>query len=423
MRLNVYSAVAGTIGSLCFASTAAHAQTIQPGQSVADRARPDYDSIGTPVGSFNLYPSVTTSIDATDNYRASDTNREGDVFFTIQPQARLASDWGRHRVNANAYYARSFHIGKDSENISQYGASTSGVYDISRRTSLRADLSAARASESRTRLGAFRGSLEPVRYDSYQSGLAITQDFDPLMLSGQISAERVNYHDTPAVGGGFIDQDFRDLRVLTVGGSTRYDMRNGIGLLVSGQYSRNDYDFGPGSPGFNPLVNVDRHSNGIRLQGGVSLELSKLIIGNIQIGYINRNYRDPRLRDSSGLSFDADVLWNVTGLTSVRFTARRSYEETSSQTIAGNRRNDFGVRVDHELYRNIILNADANYGTFSPDGPGVGGNEYSLGLGARYLINRRFTVTAGIRHSRRDSDSTFLRYHATSGGVGLRFAL
>lgn len=423
MRLNSYTALAGSIGSLCFAISGAHAQTVQPGQSVADRARPDYDPLGTSVGSFNLYPSANISVDATDNYRATDTNREGDAFFTVQPQARLVSDWGRHRLNANVYYARSFHIGKGSENISQYGASATGVYDVSRRTSFRADLSAARSAESRSSLGAFRNSLEPVRYDNFRTGLAITQDLDPLTLTGQVSAERINYYDARVAGGGVIDQDFRDLRVLTAGGSARYAMRNGIGLMFSGQYQRNDYDFGPGSLGYNPATTVDRHSNGIRLQGGVSLELSKLIIGYIQVGYLNRNYRDPRLRDSGGLSFDADVLWNATPLTSVRLSARRSFEETSSQVIAGNTRNDFGVRVDHELYRNVILNADANYGSFSPNGPGFGGREYSLGTGARYLVNRNFTLTVGVRHSRRDSDSPFLRYNATSGGIGLRVAL
>lgn len=390
---------------------------------MADRARPDYDALGTSLGGFTLFPSVQFSLDATDNYRATNTNRQGDAALTVQPALRLTSNWNRHRVDASTYYARSFHFDRGEENVDLYGGAASGTYDVSRRTSVRADLSAAHAAESRASLGSFRNSAEPVRYSNYRAGLAITQELAGVTLGGRVSAERINYNDALLTTGTIIDQDFRDVRVVTAGASAQYDLRNGIGLLASAQYDQNRYDFGPGDLGFDPTINVDRRSSGLRLQGGVSLELTKLVLGYVQVGYLTRRYRDPRLRDSNGLSFDADVLWNVTPLTSLRFRARRSFEETSSQLIAGNRRNDFSIRVDHELYRNVILNGDINYGHFSPDGPGFGGNEYGVGLGARYLVNRRMSFSAGVRHSRRDSDSPFLRYNATSAGVSFRFAL
>ena len=60
----------------------------------------------------------------------------------------------------------------------------------------------------------------------------------------------------------------------------------------------------------------------------------------------------------------------------------------------------------------MIVSGDASYGHFRPNGVGVGGDEYLIGVRARYLINRRYSVLAGVRHSGRSSDSPFLRYQA-----------
>jgi hypothetical protein len=404
-------------------ATVAGAQSIND-QGVAQRARPEYDPIGVDIGGLTLFPSITASLETTDNYRATPTNKQGDVYTVIQPEMLVRSTWSRHRLEARAYASPSVHFNLSDENVTQFGASASGTYDVSRMTSFRADLTGARFVESRSSLGAFRGTAEPVRYELFRAGLAVSQSFNDITLTANAGSERRNFHDVRlAAGAGRIDQDFRDVRFLTAGGSAQYDLRNGIGLIASGQYERARYDFRPGSPGFVRGVSLDRQSSGFNLQGGVTLELSRLVFGTIQAGYITRSYRDPRLRDLNGVSYSADILWNVTQLTSIRLRAARSVEETSATQIAGNRRNDLRIGVDHELYRNILLNGDVGYGSFRPNGPGVGGRELTLGGGARYLINRRFTLSGGGRYSQRTSSNQFLRYKAFGANASLRFAL
>ncbi len=400
----------------------ASAQTVTT-QGVADRLRPDYDPVGINLGGVTLFPSVTTSLETTDNYRASQTNRQGDSYAVIQPEIALRSNWSRHRLDARVYVAPSFHFSLPDENVTQFGVSTSGTYDVSHDTSIRADATAARFVESRSSLGSFRGTAEPVRYDLFRGGLGVSHSIADLTLTAGVSGERRNFQDVPLVGGGTIDQDYRDVRVITASGSAQYALRNGIGLIVSGQYDNSRYSFRPGSPAFVAGVDLDRKSSGFSIQGGVTLELTRLIIGTLQVGYLRRNYTDRRLSNFSGLSYNADVLWNVTQLTSLRFRAGRSVEDTSATQIAGNTRSDFRVSVDHELYRYILLNGDVGYASFRPNGLGIGGQEYTLGAGVRYLINRRFTLSGNVRYSGRTSDSAFLRYHAASASIALRFAL
>jgi len=420
--LTLAASLSGLCASAFGSAGVAWAQSVVPGQSVADRPHPDYDPVGHHVGGFTLFPALQTSIDATDNYRATNTNKEGDVYLTLQPNVRLRSNWTRHRLDLTGYVSRSFHFSQSTENISQYGTTATGVYDISRRTAVRVDVAATRGAESRASLGSFRGAAEPVRFDNFRAGVALTQDFDPLAVDLLFSVERVNYHDAEIAGGGVADQDFRDVDIVTTGGGVRYDLQNGVSLVASARYQQNSYDFGPDSAGFNPLLDIDRRSSGFTLLGGVSLELTKLLTGYVQVGYLGRDYRDARLRDLNGLSFDANLLWNVTPLTSIRLRGSRSIDETSSQLSAGNTRTDVSLRVDHELYRNLILNADTSFTHFSPNGVGFGGDEYGVGVGARYLMNRRYSFTANLRYTHRSSESAFLRYGAFAAGIGLRVA-
>lgn len=406
--------------SVLFAAGPATAQSLVAGQGVADRPRPDFDPIGARAGSYTLLPSITTTMEATDNYLATDTNRRSDIYLLVQPEVYLRSNFARNRLDARAFLNQSVHANLGGENTTQYGGSASGAYDIDRSTQVTANVSAARYTESRSSLGSFQGSASPVTFTDLSAGVGVSHTFDKLTLRGGGAIDYRNFSDTAFPDGTPIDQDYRDVATTTGSGSASYAWRNGVNLIVSGQYSSEQYRVRPGQNGFIPGVNIDRDSDGFNIQGGVNLELSHLIYGSVQVGYLTRNYNDPTLRDFSGLSFSGDILWNVTPLTSLRFRASRSVEDTSSPLIAGNTRSDFRVSIDHELYRYIIISGEAAYGRFRPNGIGIGGDEYLAGASGRYLLSRRFSLTAAARYSSRTADSTFLRYRAVTGSVGLR---
>lgn len=403
-------------------ATPSLAQSVVRGQGVADRARPDYDPYGYPVGGFTLYPSVTTTLAVTDNYLYTDTGRRGDAYAVIAPELRLTSNWARNRLTARAYFDQSVHVTLSGENIAQYGVELGGELDLSRATQITSDLSYGHYVENRANLGSFQGTLEPVTYNAYRARVGISQNFNRLTVTGTVGINNVKYNDIRALGGTLVDQHFRDLRAFTATVSAQYDVGSGIGLIVTGQYDDNSYSFRPGTPGFNPVVDIDRASKGFNLQGGVTFELSSLVFGSIQFGRLTRNYSDPRLRNFEGLSYSANVLWNVTPLTSLRLTAQRSVEDTSSAIVAGNTRSDLKLSIDHELYRDILLAGSISYGSFTPNGPGFGGEEFAVGGGVRYLVDRRWSFGGNLSYSQRTSASSFLRYRATAGTLSVKFA-
>lgn len=394
---------------------AAEAQQIPPNQGVADRPRPGFEPLGIDVPGFTLFPTLATDVIATDNFRASNANRESDVFAIVAPEVRLKSDWGRHDLNARAYFSRSIHANLTSEDVSQFGASATGTLDISRQSRLNFNASIDRKAEGRADLGSFLGTPSPVNYNIYRFGVSGAQSFNRLSLRAGVSVDRFDFFDVAAADGSILDQDFRDMRVVTGSASAQWEVVSGVSALVSGQYDESSFSSQPAS-----INELRRDSSGYSLLAGVSLELSSLVFGQVQIGLIDRSYQDPRLKDVRGPSYRANLLWNVTPLTSLRLTGARTIEDASSTVFAGNTRSEVGFFVDHELYRYIILSGDTAFSHFSPNGPGDDGNEFSIAAGVRYLASKRLSINGRLRYAQRSSANANISYHATAATISAR---
>lgn len=422
-----------SVSALLAVSGAAHAQSTVVGEDVANRAHPEYAPKAFPVGSFDIYPTVTAAVNASDNLRATSTNKISSAFFTLRPELNGRSTWARHSMTFRAYLDQVVHPKLTAENVTTFGGSVNGMYDLSRQTQFQLNLSAARVAESRLDLGSLRGTTSPVKFNQYYAGASISQGLGRVttVLSGTV--ERRNYSAARA-GALRIDQSYRDLTQYGASADLKYDLGNGIGLIGTARYNKAVYDFRPGKLGFvvtGANRNIDRSSSGYSLLGGVTLELSKLLFGSARFGYMKQTFRDPLLRNFSGFNMDVDLLWNVTALTSVRLRASRSVQDAgiplfdSSTVNLGNSsytRTDVGIGVNHELYRNLLVSADGSYGHFSPNGTGASGDEYAVGLGMRYLMNRNFSVRARVDHSERESVDPNLRYKANRGLGSIGYA-
>lgn len=399
-----------------------HAQSVTLGQGVADRARLDYDPVGLRAGAFQIFPSAVIAGDVTDNYSATNTNRQSEAYLTVSPEIFIRSDWAVHGVQAKANYSRNFHAELPYEDVSTYGASVSGRLDISRQSIIKVDAEHNRSVESRAALGTIRGNRDPVLINT--SGITISgvQQFNLLRLDAAAGLRKTDFRDVTDFSGAVIDQDYRDSTTRFVSGGVSYRLSPGIALVVNSRFDKITYDFRPGSPGFDPVALLDRRSKGYTVRGGLGFQLSSLIFGGIEVGYLNRDYRDIRLKDVNGLSYSGNILWNVTRLTSIRLKAERTVQETSTRDTAGNLVDSFSVGVDHELLRYLILSADTEYSASEPNGPGFDTDFFSIGIGARYLVNRRFQINAYLRHAERDSDNPLFRYRSNGATISTRVA-
>jgi hypothetical protein len=126
--------------------------------------------------------------------------------------------------------------------------------------------------------------------------------------------------------------------------------------------------------------------------------------GEIGVGYMSRSYDDPRFSPVSGPTANVSITWNATPITTVRLTGSRTTEETIAFGSQGFIANVATLTVDHELLRNLILNATVNYSyndyQENPRKDSIVGG----GFGGTYLLNRY--VNLGFKYSYRNQDST-----------------
>lgn len=378
----------------------ASAQTTVPVNiGVAERARPEYEQIGGRLGSFILYPRIEASAAYDDNIYAQPDDRTDDFIFTVTPSARLRSQWKRHLLDVGAQFSRNFYAENSSENTSTMQVDGIAGLDVSRQTRIRLTALAGRFTESRTDINSVSGLNAPTQYDRITTRGTLDQNFNNLAIVLDAGIQRLRYSNNNA---GALDQSFRDNSLKDASLRVRYDTGAGASAFI--QISADQLRYDDKEVVFGGVVNrLERDSDGYRAEIGAAFELTSLIYGDARIGYLHRNSFDPTLRDVSGISFGANVLWNITPLTSVRLVADRSVEDSSSRIVAGNLRSQGTLTVDHELLRNLILNASLRYADVDPIGPVANSQELEANAGASMMLNRRFRVQARYRFYNRAS--------------------
>ena len=110
-----------------------------------------------------------------------------------------------------------------------------------------------------------------------------------------------------------------------------------------------------------PETLLQRDSKGCGFYVGSSFELTRLLRGDVRVGYIRQNFDRPGVRSISGLGLKGSLTYFPTGLTTVTLRGERSVQDTGVPGTTGYIHTGGQVQVDHELRRYIILTAQGGY--------------------------------------------------------------
>jgi uncharacterized protein (PEP-CTERM system associated) len=79
-----------------------------------------------------------------------------------------------------------------------------------------------------------------------------------------------------------------------------------------------------------------------------------------------------------------------------------------------------GLRVDYELWRNLVLSGKAGYEWDDYSALSRHDRFLKLGTSATYYLNRNFQLSVDYRYVQRDSNVTAVDYNRNVYGVSLR---
>lgn len=365
-------------------------------ETVLNRARPALDPTGIRTGGFFLFPTIDLELRNDDNIFA-DENDEDDTIFLINPAFSLRSNWNVHRLNVYGDVENANYNDFDDEDYTDYNLGAAGVLEVDslRQFELGADIG--RDHEDRGSADDVDGD-EPTEFDRFNISALWRQDITRLGYALGLRYRDLDYDDVRG-GLGSINNDDRDRDSVIFSAEVNYQISPDYRLFFRGESISTDYDDRFDDQG------LERSSDGYSLLAGARLGFSGVTEGEVFVGRRENDYDDPQLNDVDGGVVGANITWNPTGLTTVKFLADRTIEETTSIDSAGYLRTSYGVSVDHELYRNFLLHG--SIGAFDDEYEGIDRDDDHTywRLGATYLANRslRFYLT----YDHLDRDSTF----------------
>jgi hypothetical protein len=336
------------------------------------------DSPGIHLYPFWILPSVETGV-YYDSNSDEQPHGSGSAGAYIAPHISAKSDFGRHALDFNLG-AQHYEYFEDDTN-----ARTNFFGDAQTRLDIRRDL----ILTSGIRGGFFEnditgdektplGAAELVPYRDLEGWSRLSKVFNRLAVSVDGRHYVADYDDVDMIGGGVLDQDFRDHHENEVGGRVGYLISPGYSIFVDGHANDRNYDTGGDD------------STGWRALGGVEFEVTRLLRGEIGAGYMTQNYdTGPTVSD---VSYHLGLIWNPTMFMTVRLDGDRQVSESDVADSPGTVETSINAAVAYEVLRSLVVTPSAGVSFDDYIASPLESRSLHAGLDADYLVNRFLSV-------------------------------
>lgn len=390
-----------TVGALAAAAiaTPAAAQIAYDrdhNQSVQERAWSEHRPMGVRTGGFLMLPQLDLGVELNDNIYAATTNEQDDTIFIANPSVAFESQWSVHRLNLYGGLSTRTYVDADDDNTVDWRVGADGQIDINRDMFLTGRLFTGEATEPR-----FSGSgpatlVEPIEYSYTDAAAAFVRNVNRIRASLGVDFMNYDFNDGRFPGGAVFEQDDRDMDSIDVTGRLDYAVSPDTALFGSVTHRTRDYDQDA----------FDRDSEGMRYLVGANFDITATIRGEIGLGYSTTSYDAPGLTDTDGFSAGGQIEWFPTQLTTITLNALRDTVESDIGGASAVERTGYGVRIDHELRRDVILNGEAAQNQDEYQALDRDDDRSRYGVGVDWYVNR--VLTAGVAYNHYSQDSSGL---------------
>jgi hypothetical protein len=399
------------------------------GQPPRKRLKLDDDpfgAVGDYAGSFLIKSAVEL-------YGGYDTNPgrlpepHGSPLYVVAPEFLAVSDWERHAVVADLRGSFTGYTNPMPQIVD--GAISPAPTDVDRPSFIghidgRLDVSHDLRLTAQTRLlvatdnpGSPNIQAGLARYPIYTTlggTFGFDQSFNRLDIAAGATIDRTSYQQSKLTDGTLSSNDDRDFNQYGGVGRVSYDLTPGVKPFVEAEGDTRVHDLQFDRNGF------QRDSTGGYAKAGTSFEFSRILTGEIAIGYAARNYIDPRLDRLQGLLTSASLIWNATPLTTAKFFSDTQIAETTLPLTSGVLVHTYTFEVDHDFRRWLTAIAKFTYGTYDYQGNIRKDQSYSIEGDLIYKLNRNLWVKGTLRHDILDSNVPLSSSNSTVVMLGVR---
>ena len=366
----------------------------EPDVTVVSRRRPEYDSPAIRLGAFRVRPSFAETAGYETNVLGTSRPKGSPVVTTF---AGLAADTDQSRVNGSASLTVNDvrFTSQPSQDHTDWSAGFGGGYSLGRDV-LAVNYSHQNLAETLQDLGVSRFLTRALPFRIDDGRVSYRAEFARTFLVPAV--EVTNYaYDNVQASGVFYRQDYRDRLVVQPSLTAGYQLAPRRRVIAVVRDSVASY---PTTLGGVPA----RDYNDVTVLGGVDYDVTGIFRVRALVGYQVRSFNSSQYKTIQAPVLEASATWNVTGLTTLTGSGSRAIVDSPDLTSAAVTETQGRLRVDHEYYRNVLL--EANAGIAIDDYARSGSQTlYSAGVGATYLMNRNASIVGTYDFVRRESTS------------------
>lgn len=387
--------------------------------SVKDRQRERDAGLGWRLGSFRAKPEVAVGAGYNDNIAATETDEQEGMVYQGDVRLDLKSDWGRHELNAGLY-APTVHY-EDAWTATDAVVHVDGRYDVDRGLSISGGVLYGRRHEPYSFLPDGVQLEEPVGYDNGRAYIGFAQTLNRVRFAARADYAVYDYDDGVLTNGTPYETDDRDMTEVGFSARADYAASELVSFFVTAATNDRDRDLDP------PDVLVNEDSNGYEVLGGVNFDLTRLMRGEVAVGYFSQSYDDPAIEETTGVAARGLVEWYPDELVTITVGAERRVEEApveeaSTPGAASFVGTDFSVGADYEVRRNVILGLTTRYSEDEYDQIDRNDRRLNVYAAAEYEMNRYTSLTLRVGHETQESEGADQgrNYDANFATVGVR---
>jgi len=228
-----------------------------------------------------------------------------------------------------------------------------------------------------------------------------------LGIGAGFSVDRLTYASVPLLGGGLLGNTDRNQKEYQAYVRGFYDFSPGYSAFVKGSYDSRVFDQFLDRSGFH------RSSNGFRFDGGVDLQLTNLIDGEVFVGYLEQHYAQnvlTPLKNIAGLDYGGQLNWYPTQLMTVHLTASHTISDVILTGVSASEDESVKLSAEYELGYNLIAQANGEYTHSHLPGSTRSDDYPSAGINLKYLMNEYLSANLSYDYSERSSNIATANY-------------
>jgi hypothetical protein len=399
------------------------------GQPPRKRLKLDDDPFGA-VGDYAGGFLIKSALELSGGY---DTNPgrtfvpKGSPFYVVAPEFLAVSDWERHAVVADLRgsftgYGNTFPppadgtISSAPTNVDRpdFTGHVDGRLDVTHDTRLLAQTRLRVATDNPGSPNVQAGLAKYPVYATFGGTFGVDQNFNRLQLSAGATVDRTAYTDSKLTDGTSTSNDDRNFNQFGGIGRVSYDLTPGIKPFVEAEGDSRVHDQKLDRNGF------ARDSSGGYVKAGTSFEFSRLLVGEISVGYAMRDYVDNRLNRLEGLLVASSLTWTATPLTTAKFYSTTSIDETTLPGTSGVLTHIYTVEVDHDFRRWLTAIGRFTWGNLDYQGDNRRDKIYTVSGDLIYKMNRNLWLKGTVRRDWLDSNIPGNSTNSTVVMLGVR---